>query len=98
VPVEGRVNPNSPYLGTDIALQTERVLNNLARLLEAAGTSIERVVKTQVFLTDLSLFYQFDKVWKRHFPTPPPRTTVQIGGPGMLLPGAFVMVDAVAAL
>jgi enamine deaminase RidA (YjgF/YER057c/UK114 family) len=95
---EGRVNPHSPYLGTDIALQTEVVLGNLARLLEAAGSSLERVVKTQVFLTDLNLFYQFDKVWKRHFPTPPPRTTVQIGGPSMLLPGALVMVDAVAAL
>lgn len=98
LPAEARVNPNSPYLGTDIALQTEVVLRNLARLLEAAGSSLERVVKTQVFLTDLSFFYQFDKVWKRHFPSPPPRTTVQIGGPSMLLPGALVMVDAVAAL
>ena len=98
VPAEARVNPNSPYLGTDVARQTELVLSNLARLLEAAGSSLERTVKTQVFLTDLNLFYQFDKVWKRHFPTPPPRTTVQIGGPSLLLPGALVMVDLVAAL
>ena len=98
VPDEARINPNSPYLGTDIGAQADHVLQNLARLLEAAGTSTERVIKTQVFLTDLNLFYQFDKVWKRHFPTPPPRTTVQIGGPSMLLPGALVMVDAVAAV
>ena len=97
LPAEAGVRPHSPYLGSDIARQTEHVLSNLARLLEAAGTSLERVVKTQVFLTDLNLFYQFDKVWKRHFPTPPPRTTVQIAPPSMLLPGCLVLVDAIAA-
>jgi reactive intermediate/imine deaminase len=98
LPREARVNPNSPFLGTAIARQTEVVLTNLSRLLEQAGTSLERVVKTQVFLTDLNLFYEFDKVWKRFFPLPPPRTTVQIGGPTLLLPGCLVQVDAVAAV
>jgi enamine deaminase RidA (YjgF/YER057c/UK114 family) len=98
LPREARVNPNSPFLGTDIARQTEVVLTNLSRLLEQAGTSLDRVVKTQVFLTDLNLFYEFDKIWKRFFPLPPPRTTVQIGGPTLLLPGCLVQVDAVAAV
>src|ERR1700694_993076 len=98
LPREARVNPNSPFLGTDIARQTEVVLTNLSRLLQHAGTSLERVVKAQVFLTDLNLFYPFDKVWKRFFPLPPPRTTVQIGGPTMLLPGCLVQVDVVAAV
>jgi enamine deaminase RidA (YjgF/YER057c/UK114 family) len=97
-PDAARVSPHSPFLGTDVARQTEVVLDNLARLLAEAGASLERVIKTQVFLTDLNLFYQFDKVWKRRFPTPPPRTTVQIGGPSMLLPECLVQVDAIAAL
>jgi reactive intermediate/imine deaminase len=98
LPGEARVNPHSPFLGTDIARQTEVILTNLSRLLRQAGTSLERVVKAQVFLTDLNLFYQFDKVWKRFFPLPPPRTTVQIGGPTLLLPECLVQVDVIAAV
>ena len=59
----------------------------------AAGTSLSHVVKAQVFLTDLDNFHGFDKVWKRHFKTPPPRTT--IGCTGLLVKDTLVEIDLI---
>src|SRR5712692_515355 len=67
VPAEARRHPSFPYYGSDIELQTEYVLGNLAKTFRAAGSSLDHVVKAQVFLTDLDLFHGFDSVWKRHF-------------------------------
>src|SRR2546428_3779442 len=61
----------------------------------AAGTSLDQVVKAQVFHTDLANFAGFDEVWKEFFVTPPPRTT--IGTTGLLVPGTLVEIDLVAA-
>ena len=92
---EARVDPNYPWYGSDIRKQTEYVLRNCEKVLEAGGSSLENVVKSQVFLTDLSNFYQFDKVWKRFFPAPPPRTTLQTEGDGLLVPGTLVEIDLI---
>jgi enamine deaminase RidA (YjgF/YER057c/UK114 family) len=54
-------------------------------------------VKAQTFLTDLDDFYGYDKVWKRHFETPPPRTTIELAGDGLLVPGTLVEIDVIAA-
>ncbi len=70
------------------------MLQELAGVLEAAGSGLQDVVKTQVFLTDLADFYYFDQVWKEFFPSPPPRTTVQVSG--LLVPGCRVEVDVTA--
>lgn len=83
-----------PYYGSPIKRQARAILDNLRRLCEAAGTSLSRVIKTQVFLTDLNDFVYFDEVWREYFPTPPPRTTV--GTPGLLVDGARVLVDVVS--
>src|SRR5258707_391988 len=76
VPAEARTDPNFPYYGSDIKLQTEYILKNLKRTFEAAGSSLDHVVKAQVFMTDLADFNGMDEVWKRYFKVPPPRTTV----------------------
>src|SRR4051794_17223668 len=51
----------------DVAAQTERVLQNLAAVLEAAGSSLQRVVKTTVFLRDMGDFAAVNEVYGRHF-------------------------------
>ena len=91
-----RVDPVFPFYGSDIQRQTRYVLDNLARTFKAAGTSLEHVVKAQVFHTDLMNFSGFDEVWKEFFPTPPPRTTV--GTTGLLVPGCLVEIDLIAAM
>ncbi len=92
---EARVDPAFPYYASAIKKQTRYILNNLKNTLETAGSSLDRVVKAQVFLTDLNDFYAFDEVWKEFFPSPPPRTT--IGTSGLLVKGALVEIDVVAA-
>ena len=83
VPAEARKHPNFPFYGSDIKLQTDYILKNMAKTFKAAGTSLDSVVKAQVFLTDLNDFNGFDEVWKQHFKVPPPRTT--IGTTGLLV-------------
>ncbi len=62
----------------DIAAQTERVLENLKSVLEAAGSSLERVVKTTVYLKDMGEFAQMNEVYGRYFGSnPPARATVE---------------------
>ena len=62
----------------DIAAQTERVLENLKSVLEAAGSSLERVVKTTVYLKDMGEFSKMNEVYGRYFATnAPARATVE---------------------
>jgi reactive intermediate/imine deaminase len=91
VPPEARQDPAFPYYGSNIQKQARYVLENLRSVFDAAGLSFKDVVKSQVFLTDLSDFYHFDQVWKEFFPSPPPRTTVQVSG--LLVPGCKVEID-----
>jgi 2-iminobutanoate/2-iminopropanoate deaminase len=59
--------------------QTERVMNNLSAVLQAAGSSLERVVKTTVFLADLGDFTEMNEAYGRFFrDAPPARSTVQV--------------------
>jgi reactive intermediate/imine deaminase len=96
VPSEARQDPAFPYYGSDIQKQTRYVLENLRSVFEAAGCRLSDVVKSQVFLTDLNDFHFFDQVWKEFFPSPPPRTTVQVSG--LLVPGCRVEIDLTAVL
>jgi len=65
----------------DIQVQTRRVLENLDGILRAAGSSLEHVVKTTVFLADLSDFGEMNQVYARYFgTTPPARSTVAVAG------------------
>ncbi len=79
-----------------IAEQTERVLNNIKAVLEAAGSSLERVVKTTVFLADLSDFGEMNEAYGRFFvDVPPARSTVEVS---RLPRDARVEIDAIALI
>jgi len=66
-------------VGDDVAAQTERVLKNLAAILEAAGASLGQVLKTTVYLRDLNDFGKMNEVYARFFSEQPPaRATVQV--------------------
>jgi 2-iminobutanoate/2-iminopropanoate deaminase len=63
----------------DIAAQTGRVLENIKAVLAASGSSIEQVLKTNVFLKDLGEFARMNEVYGRYFPKDPPaRSTVEV--------------------
>ena len=77
-----------------IAEQTEQVLRNLSAVLEAAGTTLDRVVKTTVFLAEMSDFAAMNEVYGRYFERDAPaRATVQAAG---LPRGARVEIEVIA--
>lgn len=74
--------------------QTHRALTNIKAILEAAGTSMERVVKTTVFMTDLGQFSAMNQVYATFFSSnPPARSTVEVSA---LPAGALLEIEAVA--
>jgi 2-iminobutanoate/2-iminopropanoate deaminase len=82
--------------GGTVAEQTEQVFANLKAILEAAGSSLDRIVKTSVFLQDLDDFAAMNEVYARHVgDVPPARSTFQVA---KLPSGALVEIEAVAAL
>ena len=94
VPPAARQDPAFPYYGSDIQKQTRYVLENIQSVYRAAGCELNDTVKAQVFLTDLDDFHPFDQVWREFFPSPPPRTTVQVGA--LLVPGCRIEIDLIA--
>ena len=81
-------------VGSDVAQQTERVLQNLAAVLVAAGSGLDRVVKTTVFLKNMGDFAAMNEVYGRHFKmTPPARSTVEAA---RLPKDALVEIDVIA--
>ena len=77
-----------------IEAETRRTLRNLAAVLEAAGSSLSRIVKTTVFLTDIDDFQKMNAIYAEFFPSPPPaRSTVQVS---RLPAGAHVEIEAIA--
>ncbi|MBL8178903.1 MAG: RidA family protein [Bryobacterales bacterium] len=63
----------------DVAAQTERVMENLKAVLEAAGSSFAQVLKTTVYLKDMGEFAKMNEVYGRYFPdNPPARATVEV--------------------
>ena len=83
-------------VGPTIQEQTEQVFANLGAILEAAGSGLDRVVKTTVFLRNLGDFAGMNDVYRRHVGSvPPARSTVEAGNlPG----GALVEIEAIAHL
>jgi len=78
-----------------VAVQTRRVMDNLAALLEAAGLSFNHVVRTTVFLADMNDFAEFNDVYAACFSEPrPARSTVQVA---RLPRDARIEIDAIAA-
>ncbi len=78
----------------DAAAQTERALQNLAGILKAAGSSLDRAVKTTVFLKNMSDFPVMNEIYGRHFTqAPPARSTVEVA---RLPKDVLVEIDVIA--
>jgi len=88
------LDPATGDLVEGVAEQADRALRNLTAILDAAGSSPERVIKTTVFLADMGDFATVNEVYARHFSQPyPARSTVAVAG---LPKGALVEIEAVA--
>ena len=82
------------FAAGDIAGQTEQALANIRAILEAAGSSLDRIVKTTVFLQSMDDFAGMNEVYARHMgDVPPARSTFQVG---RLPAGALVEIEAIA--
>src|SRR6187401_227756 len=88
-------DPATGTLGPDVTAQTEQALKNIAAILEAAGSSLQQVIRCGVFLVDMKEFPKMNEVYARAFGAHrPARTTVEVSGlPG---PGLLVEIDAIA--
>lgn len=81
-------------IGGDVKAQTERCIQNIIGILAAEGATLENVVKSTVFLTDLKEFASMNEVYAKHFTgTPPARSTIQVAG---LPKGASVEIEVIA--
>jgi 2-iminobutanoate/2-iminopropanoate deaminase len=88
--------PSATEISGDIAAQTGQALANLSAILEAAGSSLENLVKTSVFLVDLADFQAMNEVYaSRVGDRPPARSTFQVA---KLPSGALVEIEAIAHL
>lgn len=87
---------NKRYFGTDVETQFRGALDNLASVLQAAGTDLAHVVKTTVFLTDAAQFALINEIYRAYFPAEQPaRSCVVVAA----LPlGALIEIEAVAVL
>ena len=78
----------------DVRVQTERVMENLAAVLAAAGSSFNKVVKATIFVVDLNDFAIVNEIYGKRFPQgPPARSTVQVAA---LPKGASVEIELIA--
>jgi 2-iminobutanoate/2-iminopropanoate deaminase len=90
------LRPDHGEIEGGIEEQTEQVFANLGAILSEAGTALDRLVKTTVFLADLGDFAAMNDVYKRHVgESPPARSTVEVAA---LPSGALVEIEAVAQL
>ncbi|HKH31028.1 MAG TPA: RidA family protein [Gaiellaceae bacterium] len=96
--VSGQIGlrPEESELAGGIKEQTEQAFRNLGAILEEAGSGLDRLVKTTVFLADFGDFQAMNEVYARHAgDTPPARSTVEVAA---LPSGAKVEIEAVALL
>jgi 2-iminobutanoate/2-iminopropanoate deaminase len=94
---QGPLDPATrQYQKGDIASETRRTLDNIKAILEAAGSSMGNVVRTNVYLRDINDFAAMNAVYATYFTAPPPaRTTIQAGA----LPGGIgVEIDCIARI
>jgi enamine deaminase RidA (YjgF/YER057c/UK114 family) len=87
-------DPRQPYFSSAVELQAECIIDNIARLCEAGGTSLDNVVRVLMFFTDISDFYPVYRVWERTLGGQPlPFSAVEVPGP-LPVPGAKVQIEA----
>ncbi len=90
------LKPNGEFLNEDVEAQTEQVLTNLKNLLEAGGSSIQKVVKTTMFLVNMEDFAKVNTIYAKYFGEhKPARSTIGI----KVLPrNALIEIEAIAKL
>ena len=85
---------SNEIVGEDVTTQTERVCQNIAGVLKANGMNFDNVVKSTIFLTDLTKFSEMNAVYSKYFTAPfPARSTIQVAG---LPRGAQVEIEVTA--
>ena len=91
---QGSIDPKTgKVVGEDITAQTEQTLTNAKNVLEAAGSSLGKVVKVNIYLSNLNDWQKLNDAYKKFFKPPyPARTTVGCS----LLPGLKVEIDIIA--
>lgn len=88
------INPKTGNVeAVGISEQTEQVCKNLKAVLEAAGSSLEKAVKTTCFLNDIGDFTQFNEVYAKYFTNKPARSCVEVSA---LPKGVLVEVEVIA--
>jgi len=88
------LKPGGTAIEGDVAAQTEQALRNLAAILQEAGSALDNLIKTTVFLQDLGDFAAMNEVYARHVgDRPPARSTFEVA---KLPSGALVEIEAVA--
>ena len=90
------LNPETGAIeGNDITAQTEQVMKNLGKVLEASGSSFEKAVKTTCYLSDMENFRAFNEVYAKYFTEKPARSCVAVKD---LPKGALVEVEVIAEI
>lgn len=88
------LDPATGALATGVEEQTRQVMSNLQAVLAAAGSSLQNIIKTTIFLADLADFQTVNAIYGSYFPhQPPARSTVQVAG---LPRGARIEIEAIA--
>lgn len=89
---QGPLRPDGSIIDGDMATQTRATLDNIRRLIEAAGGTMDQVVKCTCYIADIARFDEFDAAYRLAFSDPyPTRATVKAG-----LDGILVEIDAMA--
>ncbi|HEY5201393.1 MAG TPA: Rid family detoxifying hydrolase [Acidothermaceae bacterium] len=90
------IDPQTGQVADGIEAQTERALQNIAAILDAAGASMADLVKTTIFYADVDDFAKLNEVYARHMPDPPPARSAPAN---IKLPrGLLVSIEAIALL
>ena len=90
------INPlDNEFLYEDISEQTELICNNLKAIIESGGSSIEKTVKTTIFITNMSNFSEVNTVYEKYFTEKPARSTVAVSS---LPKDALVEIEAIVAI
>ena len=89
------VDPKTSQIPETVSEQTHTACKNVAALLEAAGTSIEKVFKTTCFLADIKYFAEFNAVYEKYFTSKPARSCVAVKD---IPKGCLVEIEVIAEL
>src|ERR1700722_780608 len=90
------IDPHTGVLPKGVAEQTERALLNLSAILDAAGSSLERLVKTTIYYANVEDFATINEVYGRHMPDPPPARSAPAN---VALPrGLLISIEAIGVV